>query len=427
MATNDYVQWFRGSTPYISAHRGKTFVILMGGEALEHPNLTNIIHDMALLHVLGARLVLVHGARHQLQQALPDSQFHKGKRITDLDTMSTVNAINGQIRAKLEALFSTGLPNSPLHNVEVAVISGNFIAAKPIGVIDGIDHHGTGKVRRVDADRIIDALDMGALVLQSPVGYSPSGQAFNLAAEELADAIAIQLKADKLIAFDELPHVTHDKERVSSLTPTQLERQLEQFSGASKANLTALARAVRSGVTKGHLISYLDDGALLEELFTAAGVGTQILDQEHKPVRQARSEDVAAIVEMIRPLEESGELVRRSRDRLEQEIEHFLVAELDGVIVGCCAVYPYGNHAELACIAVHESYRSAKGIGSRLLNAAEHAVLESASSVLFVLTTQTRDWFLDHGFQDASVDLLPDEKQTLYNWQRNSKVMIKAL
>jgi amino-acid N-acetyltransferase len=435
MQTNDYAQWFRGSTPYISAHRGKTFVVLLGGGALEHPNLTNIVHDLALLHVLGVRLVLVHGARQQLDNVLTDSSFNKDQRITDLDGMTTVTSVIGQIKTKLEALFSTGLPNTPLHGVDIPVVSGNYITARPIGIVDGVDHHFTGKVRRIDAQRITNSLDTGALVLQSPIGYSPSGQAFNLNAAELACEIATHLHADKLIVFDELAHISLDNERVSTLTPTELERQLDEYSATSQASLHALARAVRAGIAKGHLVSFLDDGALLEELFTASGVGTQILEQEHKPIRRAELDDVAAIVEVIRPLEESGQLVRRSRDRLEQEIDHFLVAELDDVVVGCCAVYPFGDQAELACIAVHENYRrhdnspapGVPGIGDSLLAAAEQAALTTDAQRLFVLTTQTRDWFLERGFSDGSIDGLPDQKQSLYNLQRNSKVLTKAL
>jgi amino-acid N-acetyltransferase len=430
MDTTDYAKWFRGSTPYISAHRGKTFVILLGSNALAHPNLTNVVHDLALLHVLGVRLVLVHGARSLLEDALPTSAFHKHRRITDGNAMNEVIAVNGRVRAQLEALFSTGLPNTPLHNVDVAVVSGNFVTAKPVGVIDGVDHLFTGQVRRIETARIARALDTGALVMQAPIGYSPSGQAFNLAADELAAELSVQLKADKLIAFDEIGHLTDGAGRVSSLTPTELDRHPMEVSEETRSHLSALARAVRGGVGKGHLVSYPDDGALLAELFTAAGVGTQISEKARKPVRPARSEDVAGIVEVIRPLEESGALVRRSRDRLEQEVDRFLVAELDGIVVGCCAVYPFDGQAELACIAVHENYRgrdNARGIGQSLLAAAEEAARAQGLANLFALTTQTRDWFLDHGFADADINVLPDEKQSLYNWQRNSKVVTKNL
>ena len=159
-------------------------------------------------------------------------------------------------------------------------------------------------------------------------------------------------------------------------------------------------------------------------------MGTQVLEEATGPVRPAKFEDVSDIVEIIRPLEEAGVLVRRSRDRLEQEIEHFLVAELDGVVVGCCAIYPFEDEAELACVAVHEHYRrrgSGVAIGANLLRAAEAKARNYGSKRLFALTTQTQDWFIDQGFAPTDVSDLPTSKQSLYNWQRGSKVVSKPL
>lgn len=428
METSTYARWFRGSTPYISAHRHKTFVVLIPGEAFEHVNLANIVHDLALLHVLGVRLILVHGGRPQIEQALPESFYHGHRRVTDQLAMSTITAVNGQLRTRLEALFSTGLPNSPLHNVDIPVVTGNFLTAQPMGILDGVDHLFTGSVRRVETKRIRTSLDGGALIIQSPVGYSPSGQVFNLPAEEVAAEIAIQLNADKLIFFDELAHLSDAQgKRISTVTPGSLEQALTATEPANQARFKYLQQAVRGGVTKSHLVPFTADGALLAELFTAEGVGTQIVEQQHKGVRQATREDVAGIVEVIRPLEEAGTLVRRERDRLEQEIDNFLVAELDGIVVGCCAIYPYGDRAELACVGVHENYQAGNGIGPSLLAGAEQAARNNGLTSLFVLTTQTRDWFLEQGFVDAAPEQLPEQKQNLYNWQRNSAVMVKTL
>ncbi|NOX49796.1 MAG: amino-acid N-acetyltransferase, partial [Gammaproteobacteria bacterium] len=285
MQTTDYARWFRGSTPYISAHRDKTFVILLTGEALQHTNLTHIVHDLALLHVLGVRLVLVHGARPQIEQQLGKSEYHKARRITDSAAMNMIAGVNGTIRTQLEALFSTGLPNTPLHNVEVPVISGNFVTAQPIGIIDGVDHLFTGEVRKVEKDRIESILTTGGLLLQSPIGYSPSGQAFNLIAEDLAAELAVQISADKLIVFDDFALTTQNGERISSFTPTGLEQRIDQYPDQKQVRLRALAHAVRGGVNKSHLVSFEQDGALLVELFTAEGIGTQILEQQAKAVR----------------------------------------------------------------------------------------------------------------------------------------------
>lgn len=434
MERNDYAQWFRDSTPYISKHRNRTFVVLLDGEALAHPNLTNIVHDLALVHVLGARLVLVHGARPQLDEALAgtvppavEDSFHGGRRITRESDLPTVLRVFGELRARLEALFSTGLPTSPLRNVDINVVSGNFITARPVGVLDGVDHELTGRVRRVHGERLGRMLASDSLVLLSPLGYSPSGQVFNLAADELAADVALALQADKLIAFTENgAFTTATGERISQMSPAQLHNSV----ATGSAQFASVLRASRGGVRSCQIVSWSKDGALLEELYTAAGSGTQIQESAGAFIRPADPGDVADIVEVIRPLEESGQLVRRGRDRLEEEIEHFLVAEIDSNVVGCCAVYPFDGMAELACVAVHASYREGSQsarVGSSLLNAAEQKARTSGARTLFALTTQTRDWFLDQGFKDAGRDALPAPKQAMYNYQRNARVMIKPL
>lgn len=471
MKTDEYARWFRASTPYINAHRGRTFVVLLSGEALLHANLTNIVHDLALLNVLGVRLVIVHGARPQIDAALPGSAFHTHqgikRRITDAEAMNTVAGVYGQLRAELEALFSTGLPSSPLHNTEIQLVTGNFVTAKPIGILDGVDHALTGQARRIRAGGIHRALDTGAIVLLSPIGYSPSGQVFNLATDELAGQTAVALRADKLIAFDKQPYLPGaNGKRLANLAPGELPETLSRIAPAAspdqraplaiapvdastRRTLRACLQAVAGGVASGQMVSYAEDGALLAELFTAEGVGTQIMDQDRRMVRRAQARDVADIVEIIRPLEEAGTLVKRSRDRLEREIDHFFVAEVDGVIAGCCALYPAAPATEagaaeafaaadtqataragveLACVAVHPAHRGGEpGIGQQLLTAAEHAAREGGYDHLFALTTQAQDWFVENGFREARSAALPAPKQALYNYRRNSKVLIKSL
>ncbi|MCB1685427.1 MAG: amino-acid N-acetyltransferase [Pseudomonadales bacterium] len=430
MDTSGYTRWFRDSTPYISMHRNKTFVVLLEGEALDHPNFVNIVHDLALVHVLGARLVIVHGARSQIANRLPDGVFHNGRRVTREEDLSILLRIFGELRTRVEALFSTGLPTSPLRETEISVVSGNFVTARPLGIIDGVDHQLTGCTRKVHATRIHGALGSGALVLMSPMGYSSSGQVFNLASDELAADVALAIGADKLIVFNDSGALTDgDGDRISQMSPSQLQSIAEANGDPQQSQyLQSMVRACRGGLKSCQLVSYSEDGALLRELFTAQGAGTQIRETGSEFIRPATTADVASIVEMIRPLEESGVLVRRSRDRLEAEIEHFLVAAIDNTVIGCCALYPYGDAVELACVAVHPSYRDADpSVGLSLLEAAEKTARTMGAGRLFVLTTQTRDWFLDNAFVDAPIEDLPAPKQALYNFQRNSKVMIKQL
>ncbi len=434
MNTQDYARWFRATTPYISAHRRQTFVVLLPGEALAHPNLINIAHDLALLHVLGVRLVVVHGARPQIDAALPGSRIEtcKGvsRRVTDANGIRVIAGVCGQLRSEMEALFSTGVPSSPLHNAEIQVVSGNFVTAKPIGVLDGIDYQLTGLPRRIRAQRIEKMLDAPAIVLLSPLGFSPSGQPFSLAADEVAERVAVRLNAAKLIAFDEASClVDGDGLRLGHLAPSSMDAALSaaQVAPATRQHLAMLARAVGGGVASGQLVSYEDDGALLAELFTADGVGTQVTEDDRRLVRRAEQRDLADIVDIIRPLEQAGVLVKRSRDQLEREIGEFLVAEVDGFVVGCCALHPAGKCVQLACVAVHPAYRNAGGAGARLLAAAEDAARKDGYDSIFVRTTQAQDWFAENGFQEGSAAELPAPKQALYNPQRNAKVLIKTL
>jgi amino-acid N-acetyltransferase len=435
--STEYARWFRDSTPYISTHRHKTFVVMVGGDAIVHDNITHIVHDLALLSVLGVRVVLVHGARPQIDTAVAAAgltpRFQGHHRITDQATIEQVESAVARVRVHIEGLFSMGLPNTPLHNTKIHVLSGNLVTARPFGVVDGIDHLFTGRVRRIHGERIHQMLNERCIVLLSPLGYSPSGEAFNLTSEELAADVAIELGADKLIVFDsEAAAVDADGNARSDLTPNELDTLLAtvKFGPWTRLRLQELLRASRAGVPRGHLIGFRDDGALLRELFTAIGSGTQISEDGFQHIRRATAEDVAGIVELIRPLERAGVLVRRPRDRLEREIDRFFVAELDGNIIGCCALYPFeGSGAgELACLAIHPSYRLDTGThGAALVRKIEAEARRLGLEQLFLLTTQTRDWFKEQGFADVTVDDLPAPRKAMYNYQRNSAVMAKAL
>ena len=415
------------------------FVVLLGGDAIAHEHLTSIVHDLALLSVLGARVVLVHGARQQIDQVLTAAgltpRSHRHRPILDQAGIELAQSAVGRVRAQIEGLFSMGLPNTPLHNTDIQVLSGNLVIARPLGVLEGVDHLFTGQVRRIHVDIVHKLLEGGAIVLVSPIGYSPSGEAFSLSAEELSADIAIAIGADKLISFNGIAKVS-DTEGVlrTELTPDELETVLKQkaLDDTTRRRLAELLRASRAGVHRCHLIDFHEDGALLRELYTAQGSGTQISEESFTLIRRATFEDVAGIVELIRPLERAGVLVRRSRDRLEREIERFFVAEIDGVLVGCCALYPYDDSktAELACLATHPGYRqqtAAVALGTTLVRRMEAEARRLGINSLFVLTTQTSAWFQEQGFREAAIDDLPTPKKALYNFQRNSKVLTKEL
>lgn len=430
--TTTYVQWFRQSSPYINAHRGKTFVLMFEGDAISHPNFTNVVQDIALLNSLGVRLVLIHGARPQIDSALrtlgAESRFHNDLRITDRQALTAVKAAVGYVKSDIESRMSVGLPNSPMHGARLRVLSGNFITAKPLGVIDGVDFQHTGEVRRIDHQAIRELLQNGNTVLLSCLGYSPSGEAFNLAVEDVAQHTALALQADKLILMglnggilDEDGNTEHE------VTCGMLEQDLKRMTGEARCHAELALRAVRQGAPRVHLVSYAQDGALLEELFTREGTGTLVTQDPYDQLRPARIDDVNGILSLLKPLEDQGILVRRSRELLETEIHRFNVIERDGMITACAALYPYSDdRAELACVAVHPDYRRGHR-GQRLLEQLEQEARRRQYKQLFVLTTRTAHWFIEQGFVAGEVSELPEERQKMYNFQRNSKVFFKSL
>ncbi len=438
--TQDYVHWFRHSAPYINAHRDKTFVLMFGGEAVQHHNFQHIIHDIALLHSLGIRLILVHGARPQINQNLLErhieTPFHQNRRVTTRESLRGVMNAVGSIRLEIEALLSMGLANSPMYGARIDVVSGNFVTAKPYGIREGIDFQLTGEVRSVDTDAIQRHLDNHNIVLLGPTGYSTTGEVFNLLAEEVATKTAIALKADKLIFLGEKQGLMNEQQQLlRELSSRQLEpyiQQNQQQYPEFALHLKQAQQASLSGVHRVHLISYAYDGALIEELFTRDGIGTLITDAHYEEVRIANIQDVGGLINLLRPLEQEGILVYRSRERLESEIEQFAVIERDGMILACAALYPIPagsdeiRSAEIACVAVDSSYRKSNR-GSQILQFLETKAKQQGIKQLFVLTTRTAHWFLEQGFIPASVDDLPNARQALYNYQRNSLVFKKTL
>jgi len=425
------VHWFRDAAPYINRHREKTFVVYFSGEAVQSSGFDNLIHDLAILHALGIRLVLVYGARPQIDRRIRleeiTPRFAHGLRITDDRSLDPVIEAVGRLRVIIEARLSLSLANTPMSGSRIRVCSGNFITARPLGVRNGIDFHHTGEVRRVQAKAIGAQLAAGQCVLLSPLGYSPTGEVFNLRAEEVATETAIALGADKLILMNDKPL---PDDLPDQLTPPQIDELLlqQRLPGMLSTHLRNARAAIDGGVARCHVIVHERDGSLLLELFTRDGAGTLISAAAFEDMRQATINDVGGILALIEPLERDGLLVRRSREQLELEIHHFTVVERDGKIIACAALYPYEQEraGEIACVAVHPDYRHDRR-GERLVEYLERTAMLRRLDYLFVLSTQTMHWFRELGFEPASLDDLPLEKAALYNYQRRSKIFIKKL
>ncbi|HDV8857951.1 TPA: amino-acid N-acetyltransferase [Escherichia coli] len=435
----ELVEGFRHSVPYINTHRGKTFVIMLGGEAIEHENFSSIVNDIGLLHSLGIRLVVVYGARPQIDANLAahhhEPLYHKNIRVTDAKTLELVKQAAGTLQLDITARLSMSLNNTPLQGAHINVVSGNFIIAQPLGVDDGVDYCHSGRIRRIDEDAIHRQLDSGAIVLMGPVAVSVTGESFNLTSEEIATQLAIKLKAEKMIGFCSSQGVTNDDgDIVSELFPNEAQARVEaqeekgDYNSGTVRFLRGAVKACRSGVRRCHLISYQEDGALLQELFLRDGIGTQIVMESAEQIRRATINDIGGILELIRPLEQQGILVRRSREQLEMEIDKFTIIQRDNTTIACAALYPFPEEkiGEMACVAVHPDYRSSSR-GEVLLERIAAQAKQSGLSKLFVLTTRSIHWFQERGFTPVDIDLLPESKKQLYNYQRKSKVLMADL
>ena len=437
-----FVPWFRSVAPYIHAYRGKTFVVAIAGELVAAGRLNPFVQDMAILQAMGIKLVLVHGFRPQVNEQLQakgqQSRFSHGLRITDPVALDSAQEAAGQLRFEIEAAFSQGLPNTPMANATVRVVSGNFLTARPVGIVDGIDFESSGWVRKVDAPAIRRLIDTGAIVMLSPFGFSPTGEAFNLTMEDVATSTAIAVQADKLLFLTEVAGIREDAADPESPVDTELaladaERLLAALPNPTQPTDAAFylqhcVKACRGGVERSHILPFSTDGALLMEIYSHDGVGTMVVDEKLESLREATADDIGGILKMIEPFEQDGTLVKRDRTEIERDIGHYTVIEHDGVIFGCAAFYPYpeARTAELAALTVSPGVQG-QGDGERILKRVEQRARAMGLENIFVLTTRTMHWFIKRGFEPADPEWLPDARKRKYNRDRRSQVLVKKL
>jgi amino-acid N-acetyltransferase len=440
-----FVPWFRSVAPYIHMHRGKTFVVGIAGEAIAAGKLPNLAQDLALIQSMGVKVVLVHGFRPQVNEQLKAKghtpQYSHGMRITDEVALDCAQEAAGQLRYEIEAAFSQGLPNTPMAGATVRVISGNFITARPVGIVDGVDFQHSGLVRKVDIAGIVQTLQSGSMVLLSPFGFSPTGEAFNLTMEEVATSVAIALQADKLLFVSEVPGIRirpSDPESDDNPIDTELpldaaEKLLASLPMANEPSdiafyLQHCVKACKSGVERSHILPFAVDGALLLEVYMHDGIGTMVVDEKLESLREATHEDVGGILQLIEPFENDGTLVKRDRTEIERDVEQYTVIEHDGVIFACAALhaYPEKKTGEMAALTVSPQSQG-QGDGEKVLKRIEQRARSKGLESIFVLTTRTMHWFIKRGFVPADLDWLPEERKRAYNWNRASKVLVKKL
>ncbi len=440
-----FVPWFRSVAPYIHKFRNQTFVVGIAGEAIAAGKLHHLAQDLAMIQSMGVKIVLVHGFRPQVNEQLKAKghtpKYSHGIRITDEVALDCAQEAAGQLRYEIEAAFSQGLPNTPMADSTVRVISGNFITARPVGIVDGIDFQHSGLVRKVDIGGITRTLDMGAMVLLSPFGFSPTGEAFNLTMEEVATSVATALQADKLIFVTEIPGIRIDPTQPASEdNPIDTELPLataeKLLATLPTANLPTdigfylqhCVKACKAGVERSHIIPFAVDGSILLEVYVHDGIGTMVVDEKLESLREATEEDVGGILQLIEPFEKDGTLVKRSRTEIERDAGLYTIIEHDGVIFACAALYPYpeGKTAEMAALTVSPDVQG-QGDGERVLKRIEQRAKAAGLDSIFVLTTRTMHWFIKRGFVQVEPEWLPEARKRKYNWDRKSQVLVKKI
>ena len=440
-----FVPWFRSVAPYIHTHRGKTFVVGMAGEAIAAGKLQHIAQDLALIQSMGVKIVLVHGFRPQVNEQLKakghEAKYFHGMRITDAVALDCAQEAAGQLLYEIEAAFSQGLPNTPMAGATVRVMSGNFITARPVGIRDGVDFKHSGLVGKVDVAAITHTLDFGAMVLLSPFGFSPTGEAFNLSMEEVATSVAVAIQADKLIFLTEIPGIRlqHDQpESEDNPIDTELslaaaEKLLESLPHAEFPTDTGFylqhcVKACKGGVDRSHILPFAVDGSLLLEVYVHDGIGTMVIDEKLESLREATGDDVGGILQLIEPFEKDGSLVKRGRTEIERDAGLYSIIEHDGVIFACAALYPYpeAKTGEMAALTASPQSQG-QGDGEKILKRIEQRARAAGLQSIFVLTTRTMHWFIKRGFVQVDPEWLPEARKRKYNWDRKSQVLVKKL
>ncbi|CAI7875683.1 unnamed protein product [Closterium sp. NIES-53] len=431
-----FVRWFREAWPYIQGHRGSTFVIVVPGDVVANRQIfDSILQDVALLHGLGVRIVLVPGSHVQINDLLEErgvaSVFHGAYRVTDTEALAAAMEASGRTRVDIEAKLSRG-PVIPVlrrhgesekwHEVGISVASGNFVHAKRRGVVGGMDYGATGEVKRVDVARIRSRLDSSCVVLLSNLGFTPAGEVLNCNTYEVATACAIGLGADKLICLLDGAVADNRGRLIRWMTLQQADVIIRNRATQS------YAAAEYGGVRRVHLLNSAVEGTLLLELYTRDGVGTMVSSDLYEGTRAAQVSDMPGIRTLLEPLEAAGVLLPRGDEQLRRELPFFTVVERDGHTIACAALFPFpsARMAEVAAFAVSPASRG-NGRGDNLLAYLEKRAVDMGMEKLFLMTTRTADWFVHRGFAPCDLERLPEEKLKKVDRSRGSKSFVKDL
>ena len=438
------VDLVRETFHYQSRFYGSTMVFKIDYPVTLDPLFPSLVKDLALLAKTGFRVVIVPGSKEWIDTVLNKydivSKYRENLRITAEGAMPFVQmaAFHSATR------FMTNLSAAQISNIRVEAVIGNFVRARGLGVLDGVDMEHTGTVDKIYIDSINRVLELGMIPIIPCIGWSPAGKPYNVSSDEIACHAAVKLKAIKLFIIShgggikkgafEIPEniETGEDGHVMRLTPHEAKRilKLNVSKTDNDKNLKELALALKAseaGVERVHIINGAEEGAVLRELFSNLGAGTMVYADEYESIRALRSNDIPDILRLMEPLMQEGYLIRRTPEDIQNKKDDYAVFEIDGQIHACGALHNWGeSQGEIAAIATDSGYADL-GLGRRVVSFFIDRAQKSGLRRVFVLTTRTHDWFEALGFRESTVETLPAKKRETYDTSRNSKVFALEL
>jgi amino-acid N-acetyltransferase len=436
------VELIRETFHYQSRFEGSTMVFKIDFPVTEDPGFPYLMKDLALLAQTGFKIVIVPGAKESIDTVLKQygivsaygaaGDEREPVRITAAQALPFVEMAAFHAATRFMTFLSAS---------RVDAVIGNFVRARGLGIVNSIDMEHTGAVDKISADSISRVLNLNMVPILPCIGWSPSGKPYNVSSDEIALAVSSALGAIKLfiISVDGglrrgnffLPESieTRDDGSIVRLTPQEAEAMVTaytaQHTGVMPAALRELKlalRASRAGVDRVHIIDGREEGAILKELFSNLGAGTMIYADEYESIRSFRSGDMPDILRLMEPLMQAGILIRRTAEQIQEKKDDYVVFEIDGSVHACAALYDWGeNQGEIAAVATEPLY-SGMNLGRRIVSYLVEKARKNRMNRVFILTTQTQDWFESLGFREAPVDSLPERKRQMYDQSRKSKV-----
>lgn len=420
----------RGILQYVPRFQGQIFVVALDGSIVADENFGNLLIDLAVLRSLGIQLVIVHGIGHQLVEL---SEMRKVP-ITNADGTGVTDAATLDLAIRASSRVSHAIVEGLTQNSLKCAIT-NAVRALPVGIIRGVDHQFTAKVERVDKDFLSGLIDRDVLPVVSPIGFGPDGKSLRVNSDALAAEVAEALHATKIIYLAPQPGLSINgivrREISVAAVRKLLEEHPEQFDDAARSKAAHAVKAIENGTPRVHIVDGRVFDGLLNEIFSNEGVGSLVYGNDYQQIRKARKSDVRLIYNLTRNAVRREELIHRTQQAIEKNIDQFYVFEIDENIIACVTLYFYPDKphlAEVGSLYVMPFYHN-RGIGKKMVEYAAMMARDRGVKTLIALSTQSFGFFTNVcGFEEADKSLLPEARLKSYEESgRNAKVLVKQL